>query len=113
MSFHGNITGGSNDHNGSRTGSSVVNTILLVISLGVMGFIGRVSWSNSVDLSRLMTRQEVEKRVGDSESSVDRRISAFESRIHALEERDRKLDVMDEKISRIQADVDEIKRTRR
>ena len=75
------------NNNGSGKGGSALNTILLFIVLGVLGWIGRVSWTNSMDLAKLtgaqMTREQIEKKISDE----DAKIIAQDAKINALTER--------------------------
>jgi|GEM_PF-7022119 len=66
---------------------STLNTILLFLVLGVLGWIGRVSWTNSLDLAKMggaqMTREQIEKKISDKDAKVD----AQDAKINALTER--------------------------
>lgn len=59
----------------TRQTVSVVNSFLLFATLGMLGFIGHVSWQNSLKLEALsagqITRSEFESKVGQLRADYD------------------------------------------
>lgn len=50
--------------------ASKLNTILLYVTLAVLAFIARVSWTNSIDLAGVIPRAEMETKLSEVKAKI-------------------------------------------
>lgn len=50
--------------------ASKLNTILLYVTLAVLAFIARVSWTNSIDLAGVIPRAEMETKLSEVRAKI-------------------------------------------
>jgi hypothetical protein len=53
-----------------KDASSRLNTILLYVTLGVLAFIARISWTNSIDLAGVVPRAEMETKLSEVKAKI-------------------------------------------
>lgn len=59
-----------NEDEPRKDGPSRLNTILLYVTLGVLAFIARISWTNSIDLAGVVPRAEMETKISEVRAKI-------------------------------------------